>query len=195
MCRGEPGDLGIFTPALGMRFHLALTGRSTDSGTWELAQHHPSSRPLMGSAWKGWGGGWSHGQGYSTCQSPDFLGQPEVPTSAPVEEASSCNWAATDGSEGRWKVTPQFAGVGMAQGQGLVPGGCPSVPLKQQLGGCLRRKPWSPALAALHLGVLFCVSASCRESHQGLSTWTPDGWPSSPLGQVSCLLSFQLPYP
>lgn len=92
---------GVFTPALGMRFHLALTGRSTDSGTWELAQHHPSSRPLMRSAWKGWGGGWSRGQGYSTCQSPDFPGRPEVPTSTPVEEASSCNWAATDGSEGR----------------------------------------------------------------------------------------------
>lgn len=90
---------GVFTPALGMRFHLALTGRcQTQTHSVPPEWSTPDGKGVGGERV---GRVWSNGQGYSTCQSPDFLGRPEVPTSAPVEEVSSCNWAVTDGSEER----------------------------------------------------------------------------------------------
>ena len=71
-------------------------------------------------------------------------------------------------------MTQQFSGMGIAQGQGLVPGGCPAIPRQQRLGGCLSRKETvvlSIGGASLGCPVLH-LSASCRESHQVLSAWT-----------------------
>ena len=101
MCRGEPGDLGSLHTSSWNEVPLSSDGKEHRLRHMGACSAPPEQPTPMRSAWKGWGGGWSRGQGYSTCQSPDFPGRPEVPTSTPVEEASSCNWAATDGSEGR----------------------------------------------------------------------------------------------
>ena len=91
---GEPGDLGSLHTSSWNEVPLSSDRKGAQTqARWSSLS---TTREAHGK-----GGEEAGATAKAKCQSPDFLGWPEVPTSAPVEEALSRNWAATDGSEGR----------------------------------------------------------------------------------------------